>query len=136
VRVTAALLARYAEVEPDTGMFNIIGGGVDGFGVPTLPIEFPMPFALQLRFAESEAGTPREITLLTRDPQLREVGEPTTFEITPTLGEDHAEGWEGIFSVAGAVTLYVEEPGTHSIGIQIDGAESGDIPFQVVLTGD
>lgn len=136
MRVTGALLARYAEVEAEGGLLNVTGGGVDVFGVRELPVHFPMPFALQLRFQENEAEQTHEISLVIRDPQLRQIGERTAFEIKPTLGEYHAEGWEGIFAVAGTVGLYAEVAGAHSIGIQIDDAERGDIPFRVVLADD
>jgi hypothetical protein len=136
VRVTAALLARYAEVETEGGLLNIIGGGTDVFGVPALPVSFSMPFALQLRFDEAEAGQTFQVGMIIRDPQLESIGGPTEFPIVPTLSEYHAEGWEGVFCVAGVVGLYAEEPGTHSVGIQIDGAERGDIPFQLVLMDD
>ena len=43
--VTLALLARYAETEPDGGLLNIIGGGTDVFGAAELPVEFSMPCA-------------------------------------------------------------------------------------------
>jgi hypothetical protein len=55
VRVTAALLGRFTETEPDGGLLNIVGGGTDLFGCPEVPVEFAMPFALQLRYPESEA---------------------------------------------------------------------------------
>jgi hypothetical protein len=133
VRVTAALLARYAETEIEGGLLNIIGGGTDVFGVRSLPVSFAMPFAMQLRFAEADADRTFQVGMLIRGPQLDVVGEPTGFPVSPTLGEYHAGGWEGVFYVAGVVSLYAEQPGTHSVGIQIDGVESGDIPFQVLL---
>jgi hypothetical protein len=133
VKVTLALLARYAEVAPDSGLLNIVGGGIDVFGVARLPVRFPMAFALQFRYPQEESDVPREITFATRDPRLEIVGQPTTFEVTPRLSEYHAEGWRGIFAVTGRIDLIVESTGTHSIGIQIDGMERGDIPFQVFL---
>jgi hypothetical protein len=68
VRVTAALLARYAETEPDGGLLNVIGGGTDVFGVPELSVDFSMPFGLQLRFAEADAGTTFQVGMVVRGP--------------------------------------------------------------------
>jgi hypothetical protein len=135
VKVTLALLARYAEVDQD-GLLNIVGGGIEVFGLRELPAEFPMGFALQFRYPQDEAGVPRTITLTTLGPTLEVVGEITEFEVTPTLSEFHAEGWQGIYAVTGGIDLTVESPGAHSIGIKIDGIESGDIPFQALLVED
>jgi len=136
VKLTFALLARYAEIDPDSGLLNVTGGGIDVFGLERLPAEFPIAFALQFRYPEHEAGQAFQITLATLDPQIQPVGEPTDFEITPQLGEYHADGWQGIYAVAGTVILAVESAGTHSISIKIDGALAGDIPFQVFRAGD
>jgi hypothetical protein len=132
VRVTAALLARYAENEADTGFINVIGGGVDLFGVNWLPVEFAQPFALQMRFAEAEAEQEFQIGMAILGPDLQEVGIPTEFPITPTLGELHAEGWEGIIHIAGTVGLYAKDAGAHEISIRIDGTHTWSIPFRVV----
>ena len=136
MKLTFALLARYAEIDPDSGLLNVTGGGIDVFGLDRLPAEFPIAFALQFRYPEHEAGQTFHIALATLDPQIQPVGEPTHFEITPHLGEYHADGWQGIYAVAGTVILAVEAPGTHSIGIRIDGALAGDIPFQVFQASD
>jgi hypothetical protein len=45
VKLTLALLARYAEVDPDSGLLNLTGGGVDVFGMTRLPAEFTMACA-------------------------------------------------------------------------------------------
>ncbi len=131
MKLTFALLARYAEVDPESGLLNVTGGGLDVFGLKHLPAEFSVAFALQFRYPEHEAGQSFRIALATLDPQIQPVGESTDFEITPHLGEYHADGWQGIYAVAGAVTLAVEAPGTHSVNVKIDGALAGDIPFQV-----
>ncbi len=136
MKLTLALLARYAEVDPESGLLNLTGGGVDVFGLKRLPAEFPMACALQFRYPEAEAGKTFQIALATLDPQIQPVGKPTDFEITPRLGKYHAEGWSGIYSVAGTVTLAVETPGAHSISVKIDGAIAGDIPFQVFRAND
>lgn len=77
-----------------------------------------------------------QIALTTLDPQIQPVGKPTGFEITPQLGEHHAEGWYGIYTITGVVTLAVESPGTHSISVKIGDAVAGDIPFQVFRAAD
>jgi hypothetical protein len=136
VKLTFALLARYAEIDPDSGLLNVTGGGIDVFGLEHLPAEFPIAFALQFRYPEHEAGQTFQIALATLDPQIQPVGESTDFEITPHLGDYHADGWQGIYAVAGTVILAVELPGTHSISIKIDGALAGDIPFQVFQASD
>jgi hypothetical protein len=136
VKLTLALLARYAEVDPGNGLLNVTGGGIDVFGLERLPAEFPIAFALQFRYPEPEAGQAFQITLATLDPQIQPIGEPTNFEITPQLGRYHADGWQGIYAVAGTLILPVESPGTHSISIKIDGALAGDIPFQVFQASD
>jgi hypothetical protein len=133
VKIQFALFARYAEVEPQGGLLNVTGGGVDIFGVQRLPTEFPVRIALQLVFDESEAGTEHELSLIVRGPDLEPVGEPTTTPITPTLGDLHAEGWRGTFTIAGDVVLAPIAAGAHSLGIQIDGSEAFMIPFQVLL---
>jgi hypothetical protein len=104
---------------------------VDVFGLERLPAAFPMAFALQFRYPESEADKTFQVSMATLDPQIQPVGKPTDFEITPHLGKYHADGWNGIYTVAGAVTLAVEVAGTHSISVKIDGVVAGDIPFQV-----
>jgi hypothetical protein len=131
VKLTFGLLARRAEIDPESGLFDIAGGGVDVFVLERLPAEFPVAFALQFGYPELEAGRAFQITVATLGPQIQLVGEPTDFEITPQLGEYHADGWQGIYAVAGTVILAVESPGTHSVSIKIDGAVAGDIPFQV-----
>lgn len=133
VKVTLALLARYAEVDPASGLLNIVGGSVDVFGVARLPVEFPMGFAIQFRYPPAQSGVAKRVTLATLDPSLQVVGQPTTFEVTPQLSEFHAEGWQGVFAVTGSIDLAVEAEGAHSVGIRIDDRESGDIPFQVFL---
>jgi hypothetical protein len=132
VRVTAALLARYAENETGTGFINVIGGGVDVFGVRWLPVEFSQPFAIQMRFAEAEADQEFQVGMAILGPDLQEIGLPTEFPIVPKLDEFHAEGWEGVIFIAGTVGLYAKQVGGHSVSIRINGSESGSIPFQVV----
>jgi hypothetical protein len=136
VRVRFAVLARYAEVDPESGLLNLTGAGLDVFGFPDLPQELTVGFALQLGFTENEVGQSHEVTLVTRGPDTQVVGVPTSDSVSPTLGEYHAPGWEGVYAVAGVVHLLVEEPGTHSLSILIEGQESGYIPFQVVLDED
>lgn len=136
MRVRFAVLARYAEVDPDSGLLNLTGGGLDVFGVRELPAEFTLAFALQLGYSDNEVDQTQEITLVTRGPDTQPVGMPTSFSVTPTLGEYHMAGWEGIFAVTGAVRLRVEESGAQSLNILIEGQESSYIPFQVILSAD
>jgi hypothetical protein len=136
VKLTLALLARYAEVDPESGLLNLTGGGVDVFGIKRVPTEFTMACALRFLYREVESGQTFQVTLATLDPQLQLVGKPTDCEITPHLGAFHVEGGLGTFTVTGAVTLAVESVGLHSISIAIDGAIAGDIPFQVLLSDD
>jgi hypothetical protein len=63
-------------------------------------------------------------------PDLQPVGWRTMVPFTPTFGELHAEGWRGIFSVAGTLELSIEQFGPHSVQIDIDGKQAGDIPFR------
>jgi hypothetical protein len=83
VKLALALLARYAEVDPDSGLLNVTGGGIDVFGLQRLPAEFPIAFALQFRYPESEAGRAFQIALATLDPQIQLIGEPTDFQGRP-----------------------------------------------------
>ncbi|HEV7942862.1 MAG TPA: hypothetical protein VGP17_08695 [Solirubrobacteraceae bacterium] len=133
MKLTLALLARYAEVEPEGGLLNLTGGGLDVFGVPKLPEEFPLAFALRFLYREVEAGQAFQVVLATLDPELQPVGQPTNFEIAPHLTPYHVEGGHGTYAVAGTVMLRVEVEGLHSINITIDGSSVGDIPFQVFL---
>ncbi|MGC2375172.1 MAG: hypothetical protein WA484_14985 [Solirubrobacteraceae bacterium] len=135
MKVQTALLARYAEVEPQGGLLNVTGGGINVFGVRRLPADVPIAFVLQLVFDEAEADIEHAVSLLVRDPQLQVVGEPVSTPFTPRLGEFHAPGWRGIFSITGGIVLPVHTAGPHSLGIQLDHAEAGDIPFQVLLAG-
>ena len=48
MKVHLAVFARYAETEPDSGTLNLTGGGIDVFGVDSLPVEFPVYIALRL----------------------------------------------------------------------------------------
>ena len=132
MKLTFALLARYAEIEVEGGLLNLTGGGIDVFGVKSFPAEFTVAFALQFRYPEDESGKAFNVSLATLDAQLQPVGKPTDFEITPRLGVHHADGWQGIYAVAGAVTILVESPGPHSISLTIDGLVGGDIPFQII----
>jgi hypothetical protein len=133
VRVAFGVLARYAEVDPESGLINLTGGGIDVFGVANLPVQLAMPFVLQLRYHEAEVGQLRRITMQVLDPELKAIGQAASFEITPKVGEYHATGWQGIFAVAGEALLMADSPGVHSVQIRIDGEVAGDIPFQVVL---
>jgi hypothetical protein len=133
--VQTALLARYAEVEPQGGLLNVTGGGISVFGVRRLPVDVPIAFVLQLVFDEAEADAEHTVSLLLRDPQLQIVGEPVSVPFTPKFGAFHAPGWRGVFSITGGIVLPVQTAGSHSLGIQIDHAEAGDIPFQVLLAG-
>jgi hypothetical protein len=133
MKVQTALLARYAEVEPQGGLLNVTGGGINVFGVRHLPVDVSIAFVLQLVFDEAEADTEHTVSLLIRDPRLQVVGEPVNVPFTPKFGEFHAQGWRGIFSITGGIVLPVQAAGPHSLGIQIDHAEAGDIPFQVLL---
>ena len=135
MKLTLALLARYAEVDPESGLLNLTGGGVDVFGLKRLPAEFSVACALRFLYREVEDGKAFQVAMATLDPQLQPVGQPTGFEITPKLGQYHVEGGLGSYTVAGAVTLAVESAGLHSISITIDGAVAGDIPFQAFLSG-
>jgi len=121
-------------VEPDGGLLNITGGGIDVFGVRRLPAEFTVAFALQLIFDQQEAGNEVELATVVRGPDLEPLGERAAWRITPELGKLHAPGWRGCYTIAGAITLAVKAEGPHSVAVQIAGAEAGDIPFQVLLT--
>lgn len=68
MKIQTALLARYAEVEPQGGLLNVTGGGVDVFGLRQLPAEFIVAVALQLVFDEQEASVEHELAALVRDP--------------------------------------------------------------------
>lgn len=136
MKVQTALFARYAEVEPRGGLLNVTGGGVDVFGLRRLPAETTVALVLQLAFSEDEAGVDQELAIVVRGPDLEVVGGRVAWNITPITGEFHMPGWRGIYSIAGALTLELARPGAYSAGIQINGAEAGDIPFQVVLAGE
>jgi hypothetical protein len=131
VKLTLALLARYAEVEPESGLLNLTGGGLDVFGLKSLPAEFELACAMRFLFREVEADHPFRVTLVTLGPDLAPVGAQSDFEIVPRLGEYHIEGGLGTYTVAGALTLRVVSPGMHTINIAIDDATAGSIPFQV-----
>ncbi len=132
MKVQTALLARYAEVEQQGGLLNVTGGGIDVFGVSRLPADFPVAFVLQLSFDDAEADQPHELAVTVLGPDLQPVGRRTTVPFTPTFGELHAEGWRGIFSVAGTLELEIEQFGPHSVQVDIDGKQAGDIPFRAV----
>lgn len=136
MKIQTALLARYAEIEPQGGLLNVTGGGIDVFGLRQLPAKFAVAFALQLVFDEGEADTEHELSAVVRGPDLEVVGERMAWPFTPQIGELHAPGWRGLFAIAGAISLAVEQEGSHSIGLQLDSVEAGDIPFQVVLARD
>jgi hypothetical protein len=108
---------------------------VDLFG-STVPVEFAQPFASQMRFAEAEAEQEFQIGMAILGPDLQEVGRPHGIPITPTLGELHAEGWEGIVHIAGTVGLYAKEAGAHEISIRIDGTHSWSIPLRVLYAAE
>jgi len=133
MKIQTALLARYAEVEPEGGLLNVTGGGINVFGVDRLPADISIAFVLQLVFDDVEAGHKHTITLLIRDPQLQVVGEQVDVEFVPKFGELRAPGWRGIFSIAGGIVLPIRAAGPHSLGIQINQTETGDIPFQVLF---
>lgn len=132
MKVQTALLARYAEVEQQGGLLNVTGGGLDVFGLSRLPTEFPVAFVLQLSFDETEADEEHQLSVVVLGPDLQPVGQRVVVPFTPSLGELHAEGWRGVFSVAGSIELRVESFGPHSVQIDVDGKQTGDIPFQTV----
>ncbi len=136
MKIQTALLARYAEIEPQGGLLNVTGGGIDVFGLRRLPAEFTVALALQLVFDEAEADTEHELSAVVRGPDLQAVGERMAWPFTPQIGELHTPGWRGLFAIAGAISIAVEREGPHSVGLQLDDAEAGDIPFQVVLARD
>jgi len=130
VRVTFGVLARYAEVDPESGLLNLTGGGIDVFGVESLSFRFTMPFVLQLRFHEAEAEQVHRVTMQVLDPRLQILGEAASFPITPKVGKYHATGWEGIFSVAGGARLMADSTGAHSVQIRIDDELAAISPFK------
>jgi hypothetical protein len=132
MKVQAALLARYAEVDSNGGLLNITGGGLDIFGSPRLPVDISVAFVLQLTFDEAEAGTEHRLTVFVRDPDLAQVGKTVDVAFVPRLGELHPPGWRGHFSITGGLELHVEREGPHSVAIQIDGRESADLPFLMI----
>ena len=108
MKVHLAVFARYAETEPDSGTLNLTGGGIDVFGVDSLPVEFPVYIALRLLFDEDEAGKERTVTLvlkgvsrITRIPQVRSREFPTR----RAAGEGGAERCDGVAVAAHAVAV-------------------------------
>lgn len=136
MRVVFGVLARYAEVDSESGLVKLTGGGVDVFGVERFPVQFMQRFVLQLRFDEAEADQLHHVVMQVLDPQLKPIGEAASMEITPKLGQYHASGWQGIFAVAGVARLEADAPGVHSLEIRIDGEHAGDIPYQMVLAAE
>jgi hypothetical protein len=132
MKLQTAMLARYAEVEPQGGLLNVTGGGVDVFGIPNVPADFPMAFVLQLTFDQTEADIEHRLGVTVLGPELQPVGEHIDLPFTPRFGEYRPEGWRGIFAVTGAIDLRVEAYGAHSIQIRFDGELAGDIPFLAV----
>jgi hypothetical protein len=136
MKVTLAALARYAETEPNSGLLNIVGGGIDVFGVEALPMRYKVALALQLRYPDTEAGRTHRLTLACYgvDPQMR-IGEETAVDFTPTIGPYHTPGSPGLFAITGPFELTATSAGLHSVRVEIDGVEAYDIPFRVFLIG-
>ncbi len=108
MKVQTALLARYTEVEQQGGLLNVTGGGLDVFGLSQLPAEYPVSFVLQLTFDEAEADQEHQLSVTVLASDLQPIGQRVVVPFTPTFGELHAEGWRGVFSVAGSIELRVE----------------------------
>jgi hypothetical protein len=56
VKVAFGVLAKYAEVDPQSGLVNMTGGGIDVFGVVDFPVEFMQPFASESRVQPRPGG--------------------------------------------------------------------------------
>jgi len=131
MKVQTALLARYAEVESESGLLNVTGGGLSVFGSDRLPLELPVGFVLQLTFDESEADQEHRLEVEVLGPDLQAVGETIDVPFTPRFGQFHTPGWRGFFAITGSLTLLMEAAGAHSVQIALDGQIAGDIPFLV-----
>jgi hypothetical protein len=131
MRVQWATLARYAEVEVESGLMTIVGAGSEIFVLSSLPDRLRTYLALQLRYPEAEADHEHLATFTVRDPDLRSVGRSIEVPFEPALNPLHAPGWEALFSIAGPISFTVDAAGTYSIGIELTGAHAAEIPFRI-----
>jgi hypothetical protein len=132
MRVQWATLARYAEVEVESGVMTIVGAGNEVFVLPSLPRRLRTYLALQLRYPEAEADHEHLATFTVRDPDLQPLGRSIEVPFEPALNPLHAPGWEALFSIAGPISFTVDAVGTYSIGIALTGAHAAEIPFRIV----
>ena len=127
MRVDWAIICRYVEV--NNGLATIVGGGLDVFTVVAVPVELPITIAL--RAVGLPDANEHTLEVLVIDPMMAPAGEAgVQAKFTMAANPNHPPGWELNLTAPIIVNVPIEQAGTYTIDIKVDG-HSHTMPFRV-----
>jgi hypothetical protein len=129
------ILANSAEVGPD-GRFFVLGGGIDGIGLASIPSVFPALAVLcRIHFSRQECRRQYQVRLKMTYPDGTDSPVAAGFGVTPDfIGpefEDFGSNVDVAFSFFG---LPIPQTGVYRFLVFADEKKIGDHPFFVQAT--
>jgi hypothetical protein len=131
MRLGFAFIANSAEASPD-GRFHVIGGGIDGFTLPSLPSMIPtLALIVSLHFSSDECEQDYVFRLITSNPDGSDFGlniaYPLAVRINPEV-PDFGSHQKLVITFTG---VSLSKSGKHRFIFYVNDAEVGQLEFNV-----
>jgi hypothetical protein len=131
-----AFLANGAEVGPD-GRFFVLGGGIDGISVPSVPIRFPALAALaRFHFPQEECQGQHQVELTLTLPDGGDSGIRISATVTPEPNKHFGHPGANVDVAFSLYNLLLTQAGVYRLNFAVDGRRLGHHDVGVEVSGD
>jgi len=133
MQLVYGFLANAAEVHPD-GRFFVLGGGIDGIGIPALPAVMPnLAIVVTISFDPGECGEVHRFRLTLTGPDGADVGPQAEADLTPRQSEPAYMNGTALSVAVNMIGLPLAQQGRYSFNLFVGDRQMGHVTFSVFL---
>jgi hypothetical protein len=126
-------LANAADVVQD-GRFFVLGGGIDGIGVPAVPAVMPgLAILVNISFEQEECGEAHRFRVLLTNPEGNPAGPEFQLELRPRQSEPAYKDGATVSVAVSMIGLPFGHQGEYSFNLFVGDRLIGRIPFWVFI---
>ena len=132
--LTFAFLASAAEIGAD-GRFFVLGGGIDGILVATLPSQIPaIAVVASMHFPPDECGVQHRVRMTATRPDGTHFESGDWLDVTPTALTSAPHLGANVRAAFGMYGFPLPEQGRYTLNFSIGDRHIGTLEFSVELT--
>ncbi len=126
-------LANAADVVQD-GRFFVLGGGIDGIGVPAVPAVMPgLAVLVNISFEQGECGEVHRFRMTLTNPEGNEAGPECRLDLSPRQSEWAYRNGTTLSVAVSMVGLPLGHQGEYFFNLFVGDRLIGRIPFWVFI---